>query len=78
MGQYRKTLSIPEITALDPPVPSASKEQLPPTRFTIEHSTYAKRASPQTFTIEAEYQRYICGELSSPQTEILQYWEVRS
>jgi hypothetical protein len=56
MDQYHKTLSIPEITVLDPPVPSeAFKEQQPPTQFTIEHSTYAKRVSPQTFTIEAEY-----------------------
>jgi hypothetical protein len=77
MDLYCKNLLIPGIMALDPPVPSKEfKEELPPTQFTIEHSTNAKRASPQMFTIEAEYQRYVCGEHSSPRTEILQYWEV--
>jgi hypothetical protein len=60
-----------------PPVsPSKRKDELPPTRFRVERTV--TRVSPQTFSVEMEYQRYISAELSSAETDILQFWEVSS
>lgn len=57
----------------DQPPPVAGP---PPTRFTLGRSVYERRTSPQAFTVEAEFQKYASGQMSSDQTDILRFWEV--
>jgi hypothetical protein len=57
------------------PVPVARSQPLP-TWFKVEHSVYEKRPS-HSFTVEAEYRKYISGDISSEGTDILRFWEVR-
>jgi len=45
-------------------------------RFKVESSVYEKRPS-HLFTVEAEYRKYVSGDNSSEETDILQFWEVR-
>jgi hypothetical protein len=80
MNRYRNQNSSTPTTATafpNPPVKPASvtRSEAPPTRFKVERSVYEKRPS-QTFTVEAEYRKYVAGE-SSSETNILQFWEVR-
>jgi hypothetical protein len=56
------------------PVPVARSQPLP-TQFKVEHSVYKKRPS-HSFTVEAEYRKYISGDISSEGTDILRFWEV--
>ena len=79
MCKYHKKgrSSIPKTTAPIPPVlPSKDKDDTPPTHFKIAHVMTWR--PPQTFTVEAKFQRYISTELSSVETDILQFWEVSS
>jgi hypothetical protein len=64
----------------DPPAQPApvSKFKPVPTWFTVKDSIYNKRKSTYNeSSIEAEFQRYKSGSLSSEETSILQFWEVR-
>jgi len=66
-------------TALAPsaqPVPVASG-QPSSMRFKVQNSIYEKKASPQVSTVESEFRKYVLGLLSSEETNILQFWEVR-
>jgi hypothetical protein len=49
---------------------------LPPTWFKVERSIYDKRSTPQVSTVKAEFQKYISSDISSKETDILQFWEV--
>lgn len=55
----------------------AARSQRAPTRYHVEHSVYGKKAS-HSYTVEAEYRKYVAGETSSEHTDILRFWEVRS
>ena len=81
MRQYRaKRSSTPATVVSDCPVqptPPARGKPLP-TRFKIDRSIYQKKAVPQEFTVDAEYRKYALGEISSEETDILRFWEVRS
>ena len=57
------------------PTPVATSKLLP-TRFRVEHSVYEKKSSCWV-TVEAEYQKYVAGYISSEDTNIVQFWEVR-
>jgi len=46
-------------------------------RFKVQNSIYEKKASPQVSTVESEFRKYVLGLLSSEETNILQFWEVR-
>ena len=48
-----------------------------PTRFKVQDSVYNKKSTPGEFSVEAEFQKYIAGSISSEETSILQFWEVR-
>ena len=58
------------------PVPVASG-QPSSTQFKVQNSIYKKKASPQVSTVESEFRKYVSGPLSSEETNILQFWEVR-
>ena len=82
MNRYRSlnsTSTAPTATpnSSDEPAPApGARVKLLPTRFKVEHSVYEKR-TPDSFTIDAEYQKYTSGENSSEGTDILWFWEVR-
>ena len=48
-----------------------------PTRFRVEQPTLTKKPSPQALSVEVEYRRYISSGTSSPDTDVLWFWEVR-
>jgi hypothetical protein len=64
-------------------IPNPSDELAPgarvkpcPMRFKVKCSVYEKEPS-QSFTVEAEYWKYVSGDNSSKETDILRFWEVR-
>jgi hypothetical protein len=59
----------------DKPTPGA-RVKLHPMWFKVECSVYKKEPS-QSFTVEAKYQKYVSGDNSSKETDILWFWEVR-
>ena len=81
MCQYRAKRSLTPATMVSDcpvqPTPPARGKPLP-TWFKIDHSVYQKEAMPQEFTVDAEYRKYALGEISSEETNILRFWEVRS
>jgi hypothetical protein len=80
MRHYRRqNLSAPVIEVSNSPVHPVPRPggKAPPTRFKVERSAYESKSSLQEFTVEAEYRKYASGDLSSNQTDILKFWEVR-
>ena len=63
--------------ASDAPVqpPPIAGGKLRPTRFRMEYKTLP---SSQESSVETEFQKYTSGEVSSEETDILWFWEVRS
>jgi hypothetical protein len=59
----------------DEPAPSTRVKSCP-TRFKVECSVYKKRPS-HLFTVEAKYRKYVSADISSEETDILWFWEVR-
>jgi len=59
------------------PIPVA-RSQLPSKQFKVKNSIYEKKVSPQGSTVECKFKKYASGMLSSDETNILQFWEVRS
>ena len=49
----------------------------PPMRFKVKCPAYKCNSLVQEVTVEAEYQKYVSGGLSSSKTDILKFWEVR-
>ena len=80
MHQYRCQGSFRPVTEVSNspvhPVPRPGG-RAPPTRFKVERPAYKSVSSDQEFTIEAEYRKYVLGDLSSLQTDSLKFWEVR-
>src|SRR6266853_4587954 len=67
-----------ELTSSAQLVPVAvAKGQPCSTQFKVENSIYEKKVSPQVSTIETEFRKYVSSLLSSEETSILQFWEVR-
>src|SRR5216683_5855434 len=54
-----------------------AKGQLHSMQFKVKNSIYKKKVSPQVSTIETEFRKYVLSLLSSEETSILQFWEVR-
>jgi len=63
--------------ASDAPVqpPPITGGKLRPTWFRMEYKTLP---SSQESSVETEFQKYTSGEVSSEETDILWFWEVRS
>lgn len=80
MHQYRaQKLSLAAVAAARPVHPTPVATGGPPsTRFKVQRLVYEKRTSPQESTVEAEFRKYTSGETSSEETDILQFWEVRT
>ena len=71
---------MPAMTELDHPVSTApldSEDGDEPTQFQLKSSGYQRNSLAQVFTVDAEYQKYALGELSSSKMDILRFWEVR-
>ena len=73
MHQYHKSSAVASAT---PPVKEGTTvaEGRRPSRFHVQHPVYRQT---QALTVETEYRKYVMGELSSKDTDILQFWEVR-
>jgi len=81
MHQYRKeqkSLIPGAVASISHVSPPKHEVNLPPTRFKVHHSAYERSVPSKTFTVETEYQRYTSAELSSPEMDILRFWEVSS
>ena len=77
MRRYRPQGSaMPVVEVPNSPVPCPGG-RAPPTRFKVKRPTYERNSSAQEVTVEAEYQKYVSGGLSSSKTDILKFWEVR-
>lgn len=79
MHQYRRqnpSLRIIDKPKSTHPVPCPGR-QAPPTRFQVKQSAYKSKSSLQDSTVDAEYQKYKLGALSSDKSDILKFWEVR-
>jgi hypothetical protein len=74
MRRYRDQNSSTLATPVQPTPVAGGRP--PPTRFKVEHSVYEKKATPQAYTVEAEFRKYVSGAISSEETDILQFWEV--
>jgi hypothetical protein len=75
MRQYRSRMSIGAAESNDPVQPPPTKSYNPrPTRFNVE---LPASPPPQASSIEAEFRRYTSGEVSSKETDMLGFWEVR-
>ena len=71
---------MPAMTELDHPVSAApldSEDGDEPTQFQLKSSGYQRNSLAQVFMVDAEYQKYALGELSSSKMDILWFWEVR-
>jgi hypothetical protein len=81
MHKYRsRQSSIAAVETSKPllePVP-LERGQAPPTRFQVNRPARNSQPSLQEFTVEAEYRIYTAGYPTSPQTNIMKFWEVRS
>jgi hypothetical protein len=81
MHQYRnQKLSMSKATITDSPVQDdlVPAVELAPTRFKVQDSVYKKKSTHNAFSVDVEFQKYILGSISSEETNILRFWEVRS
>jgi len=79
MRRYRDQKSLTsEATKADTQVPpsSDSADKLAPTRFQLKNPVYQRKSNSNTFSVEAEFQRYVAGQTSSSGSDILRFWEV--
>jgi len=79
MDDYRlrnPSLLLP-ITEISDRLVSHSEGRAPPTRFKVQRSAYANKSSLQEFTVDAEFRKYASGDLTSHQSSMLKFWEVR-
>ena len=58
------------------PAPGSVGEPAP-TRFKIQDSVSNKKSTRNALTTEAEFQKYVSGPISSEETDILWFWEVK-
>jgi len=67
------TVTVASDAPVQPPPIAGGKSH--PTQFRMEYKT-----SPlsQESSVETEFQKYTSGEVSSEETDILWFWEVRS
>jgi hypothetical protein len=80
MRRYRNQKeSTSEVETTDPPARPApvSGVKPAPTRFKVQDSVYNKKSTHNEFSVEVEFQKYISGSMSSEETSILRFWEVR-
>jgi hypothetical protein len=80
MCQYRNQKpSASGATTTDSPVRPALVsvvDERAPMRFAVRDSIY-KRKPPNAFSVEDEFEKYTSGSVSSEETDILQFWEVK-
>jgi hypothetical protein len=80
MRQYRdEKSSTSEVATTAPPprpAPVSGLKQVP-TQFKVQDSVYSKKSTHNEFSVDAEFQKYISGSISSEETSILRFWEVR-
>jgi len=82
MWRYRnQKLSTSEVLMTDPLPPTqpapVSGIKPAPTRFKVQDSVYNKKSTHREFSVESEFQKYTLGSISSEETSILRFWEVR-
>jgi hypothetical protein len=58
------------------PAPVA-QDKVRPTRFRVEHPTFEKKSLSRALGVDAEFRKYALSEVSSSDTDILWFWEVR-
>ena len=78
MHQYHSQKSSISEATTDSPLRDdpVSPLKIAPTRFKVQDSVYRKRSTRNTFSVDAEFQKYISGSISSEETNILRFWEV--
>ena len=82
MRKYRSQMSISTATMVNapvqPPIAQVKSRSSRPTRFKIERpALHEMSPSPQESTVETEFRKYTSGEVSSKETDVLGFWEVR-
>lgn len=82
MRKYRSRMSIGVATTanvpVQPPIARAKLSSSRPTRFKIGHpALHETSPSPQESSVETEFRKYTSGEVSSEETDMLGFWEVR-
>ncbi len=78
---YNQKLSTSEVSMTDPLPPTqpapVSGIKPAPTQFKVQDSVYNKKSTHCEFSVESEFQKYTLGLISSKETSILRFWEVR-
>ena len=80
MHQYhnQKSSTSKVATTHSPAQPAlVSKAKPTPTQFKVQDSVYNKKSTHNESSVEAKFQKYASGSISSEETSILQFWEVR-
>ena len=78
---HNQKLSMSEVSTTDP-LPLAQPALVSgikpaPTWFKVQDSIYNKKSTHREFSVESEFQKYTLGSISSEETSILRFWEVR-
>jgi hypothetical protein len=82
MRVYRSQMSSGAATTanapVQPPIARAKSSSVRPTWFKIEHPALHEMSPlPQESGVETEFRKYASGEVSSKETDMLAFWEVR-
>src|SRR5258707_11462710 len=82
MRRYHNQKSSTSEVSMTDPLPSAQPAPVSgikpaPTRFKVQDSIYNKKSTHCEFSVEYEFQKYTSGSISSEETSILRFWEVR-
>ena len=54
-----------------------AQDNVCPTRFRVEHAAFKKKSVSRVLGVDAEFRKYTLSEVSSDDTDILWFWEVR-
>jgi len=54
-----------------------AQDNVRPTRFRVEHAAFKKKSMLRVLGVDAEFHKYTLSEVSSDDTNILWFWEVR-
>jgi hypothetical protein len=79
MHRYHKekSLTSEDMTASPVrPAPSSVVKRAP-TRFKVQDSVYKKRSTHNMPSVDAEFQKYVSDLISSEETDILSFWQVK-
>lgn len=79
MRQYRNRKPLTSEVTTGSPVQPAPIAIVRPasTRFKVQDSVYKKKLTHNPCSVEAEFRMYVSSSISSVQTDILRFWEVR-